>query len=151
VENFPAEFLRAAADDFEVREVDSAERLREAWGGDSAGRAMIGAAIGNKLYLIEERDARNELDLRILHEQILAKTLGIGEDAVRDERFIRYVRGMDQAIAEAREGRAQIAFLVKPAAVERVAEIAFAGGVMPQKSTDFYPKLLSGLTIHRMG
>jgi uncharacterized protein (DUF1015 family) len=34
--------------------------------------------------------------------------------------------------------------------VEQVAQISFAGGVMPQKSTDFYPKLLSGLTIYKL-
>ncbi len=50
--------------------------------------------------------------------------------------------------SEAREGRAQIAFLLKPVSVDQVAETSFAGGVMPQKSTDFYPKLLSGLTIY---
>jgi uncharacterized protein (DUF1015 family) len=40
-----------------------------------------------------------------------------------------------------------IAFLMNPASIEQVREIAFAGEVLPQKSTDFYPKLLSGLTI----
>jgi uncharacterized protein (DUF1015 family) len=44
-----------------------------------------------------------------------------------------------------------MAWLVEPVAIEDVARIAFSGGVMPQKSTDFYPKLLSGLTIYRLG
>jgi uncharacterized protein (DUF1015 family) len=149
--NFPADFLRAAADDFKVQEIDSAEKLQQAWGSNTAGCSIIGAAIGARLYLLEGRDARNELDVRVLHEQILAKALGVGEEAVRDEKFIRYMRGLDKAIAEAREGRAQIAFLLKPVAVEQVAETSFAGGVMPQKSTDFFPKLLSGFTIYRLG
>ncbi|HEX3879968.1 MAG TPA: hypothetical protein VHW24_23460, partial [Bryobacteraceae bacterium] len=100
--------------------------------------------------MLQERDARNELDLRILHEEILAKTLGISAEAVRDEKFLRYVRGIDKAVAEARQGAAQVAFLVKPVSVDQVADISFGGGVMPQKSTDFYPKLLSGLTIYRV-
>jgi uncharacterized protein (DUF1015 family) len=150
-ENFPADFLRAAANDFIVREIDSIAALQSAWQNNTTGCTIIGAAIGSKLYALEERDARNELDLRILHEEILAKALGIGEDAVRDEKFIRYVRGMDKAVAEARESHAQIAFLVNPVSVEQVAKTSFAGGVMPQKSTDFYPKLLSGLTIYRVG
>jgi uncharacterized protein (DUF1015 family) len=50
-----------------------------------------------------------------------------------------------------RSGAAQLAFLLHPVPVSEVARIAFAGGVMPQKSTDFYPKLLSGLTIYRVG
>jgi uncharacterized protein (DUF1015 family) len=53
-------------------------------------------------------------------------------------------------VEEARTGAAQAAFLLKPTLVEQVAEIAFSGGVMPQKSTDFYPKLLSGLTIYKL-
>ena len=150
-ENFPTDFLRAAANDFTVREIDSVAALQSVWQNNTTGCSIIGAAIADKLYALEERNARNELDLRILHEELLAKALGIGEDAVRDEKFIRYVRGIDKAVAEAREGRAQIAFLLKPVSVEQVAETSFAGGVMPQKSTDFYPKLLSGLTIYRVG
>jgi uncharacterized protein (DUF1015 family) len=150
-ENFPADFLRAAANDFIVREIDSVAALQSAWQTDTTGRTIIGVAIGDKLYALEKHGARNELDLRILHEELLAKTLGIGEDAVRDEKFIHYVRGIDKAVAEVREGHAQIAFLLRPVSVEQVAEISFAGGVMPQKSTDFYPKLLSGLTIYRVG
>jgi uncharacterized protein (DUF1015 family) len=100
---------------------------------------------------MEERKARGELDVRILHERILGKALGIGEEAVRDEKNLRYIRGIDAAVEEARKGATQIAFLLKPTSVQQVADTSFAGGVMPQKSTDFYPKLLTGLTIYRLG
>jgi len=53
-------------------------------------------------------------------------------------------------VAEVREKGAQAAFLLEPTPIEDMARIAFAGGVMPQKSTDFYPKLLSGVTIYRL-
>lgn len=149
--NFPGGFLRAVADDFKVQEIDSPDKLRAAWQGNTTGCTIIGAAIGEKLYLLEERDARNELDIAVLHREILGKTLGIGEEAVRDEKFIRYIRGLDNAIEEACRGRAQIAFLLKPVSIDQVAQTSFSGGVMPQKSTDFYPKLLSGLTIYRVG
>jgi len=69
---------------------------------------------------------------------------------VRNEQFIRYARGIDAAVDAARTGAAQIAFLLKPTSVQQVADTSFAGGVMPQKSTDFYPKLLSGLTIYKL-
>ena len=88
--------------------------------------------------------------MRILHEQLLAKALGIGEEAVRDEKHLRYMRGLDRAVEEVRKGAAQIAFLLKPTSIQQVADTSFGGGVMPQKSTDFYPKLLSGLTIYRL-
>jgi uncharacterized protein (DUF1015 family) len=144
------DFLRAAALDFKVTEIDSTDGLQAAWAANTTGCTVIGAAIGDKLYLLEERDARNELDIRILHDLLLGKALGITEEAVRDEQYIRYMRGMDAAVAEARTGAAQIAFLLKPTSVRQVADTSFGGGVMPQKSTDFYPKLLSGLTIYKL-
>ncbi|MBZ5622071.1 MAG: DUF1015 domain-containing protein [Acidobacteriia bacterium] len=148
-EGFPEEFLRRAATDFQVDEIDSLDRLKRDW--DQPGdRTVIGAAIGNRLFRLEEHHAPGELDVRILHQHLLAKALGIGEEAVRDERHLRYIRGLDAAVEEARKGAAQIAFLLKPTSVEQVADTSFAGGVMPQKSTDFYPKLLSGLTIYKL-
>ena len=54
----------------------------------------------------------------------------------------------EAAVQEVRSGAAQVAFLLRPVDVQKVAQISFAGGVMPQKSTDFYPKLLSGLTVY---
>jgi len=98
---------------------------------------------------LEDRVARNALDVRVLHERLLAGALGINEAAVRDEKHIRYIRGIDAAVEEVRKGAAQIAFLLKPTSVEQVARTSFSGGVMPQKSTDFYPKLLSGMVMHR--
>ena len=143
------EFLRAAAGDFKIEEIDSADRLNQAWSGNT-GRTIIGAAIGGMLYLLEERAASGELDIRILHDLLLGKALGITEEAVRNERYTRYVRGIGAAVDAARTGAAQIAFLLKPTSVQQVADTSFAGGVMPQKSTDFYPKLLSGLTIYKL-
>jgi len=49
-----------------------------------------------------------------------------------------------------RKGTANIAFLMNPCPVAQVRDVAFAGEVMPQKSTDFYPKLLSGLTVYAL-
>ena len=76
--------------------------------------------------------------------------LGIDEAAVRDEKHLRYIRGIDAAVQEAHGGSAQIAFLLKPTSIGQVADISFGGGVMPQKSTDFYPKVLSGLAIYKL-
>ena len=135
--------------DFDVTEIDSIERLKRAWE-QSGDRTIIGAAIGSRLFLLEDRAARGALDVKVLHERLLGKALGIGEEAVRDEKHLRYIRGLDRAVEEARAGAAQIAFLLKPTSIEQVAVTSFAGGVMPQKSTDFYPKLLSGLTVYKL-
>ena len=61
------------------------------------------------------------------------------------------MRGLEEAAGLVANGEAQAAFLLEPVTVEQVAEVAFSGGVMPQKSTDFYPKLLSGMTIYKLG
>jgi uncharacterized protein (DUF1015 family) len=148
-EGFADRFLRAAAAGFLVEEISSLDGLKRAWD-EGEGRTIIGAAVGNRLFLLEDRHARGELDVRVLHQRVLAQALGIGEEAVRDEKHLRYIRGLDAAVEEVRQGAAQIAFLLKPVSVEQVAATSFAGGVMPQKSTDFYPKLLSGLTIYRL-
>jgi uncharacterized protein (DUF1015 family) len=148
-EGFAERFLRAAAAGFQVEEIGSLDALKRAWD-EGAGRSIIGAAIGSRLFLLEDRQAGGELDVRVLHQRLLAQALGIGEEAVRDEKHLRYIRGLDAAVEEVRKGAAQIAFLLKPVSVEQVAATSFAGGVMPQKSTDFYPKLLSGLAIYRV-
>jgi len=113
---------------------------------------MIGVALPgqDQIHVLRAPRQQGDLDVRFLHERILAGVLGIGEEAVRDEKFLHYVRGVDAAIQEVDRGGAQAAFLLQPTRVDEVAEVSLQGGVMPQKSTDFYPKLLSGLAIYRL-
>jgi len=147
--NFDAtSFLTAIRKTFQVDEVNSPEQLQRRWSG--APRGSIGAAIGDRLYLLHLRHPSDKLDVPILHELLLGNALGISEEAVRAEKNLHYVRGLEKAMEAARRGEAQIAFLLRPTAIEDVAAISFSGGVMPQKSTDFYPKLLSGLTIYKV-
>ena len=94
--------------------------------------------------------AQRGLDVVLLHRLLLEKALGITPEAVTAEKNITYEREMDSAIAEVDDGRAQVCFLLNPVSVEQVVQMALAGEVLPQKSTDFYPKLLSGLTLYRM-
>ena len=141
-------FLRSASTGFQVDEVSSAEQLQSLW--SESPRGAIGMAAGKKLYLLRLREPSEKLDVPILHETLLGGVLGINDEAVRAEKNLRYVRGLDKAVEAARHGEAQVAFLLRPTAIEDVARISFSGGVMPQKSTDFYPKLLSGLTIYKV-
>ena len=90
------------------------------------------------------------LDVVILHRLILEKCLGISEEAVKKESYITYVRERDEAINAVRSGSAQVAFLLNPTRLDQMRDIAYEGNVMPQKSTDFYPKVLSGLTMYSM-
>jgi len=69
---------------------------------------------------------------------------------VKKESYITYVRERERAISAVREGQSQAAFLLNPTRLDQVRDIAFEGNVLPQKSTDFYPKTLSGLTMYSM-
>ncbi len=121
------------------------------------------AATGHAFYVLTLREGANlsqllpnvsplqrELDVVLLHEGILEPALGITPQAVTAEANLTYEREAAAALDAVDSGRAQIAFLLNPCAVEQVMKIATAGEVMPQKSTDFFPKLLSGITLYRL-
>jgi uncharacterized protein (DUF1015 family) len=93
---------------------------------------------------------QRELDVVLLHEGILEPALGITLQSATREMNLTYEREASAAIAAVDSGRAQVSFLLNPVHVEKVVEIATANEVMPQKSTDFYPKLLSGITAYRV-
>ncbi len=92
---------------------------------------------------------QRELDVVQLHRVMLERVLGISEEAIRNQENVRYERDAFEAISWVRQG-ANVAFLMNPAKIEQVRDIAFNGEVLPQKSTDFYPKLLSGVAIYAL-
>jgi uncharacterized protein (DUF1015 family) len=86
----------------------------------------------------------------LLNCLILDKGLCITAEAITAEKNIAYERDMSVAIEAVDKGDAQLACLLNPVRVQQVVDIALGGDVLPQKSTDFYPKLLSGLAIYRI-
>lgn len=127
------------------------------------GRRAIGVYPGNGaffLFLLKRdgdleaalpgvSEGQRGLDVVVLHRLMLDKGLGITAEAVTAEKNVSYEREMDTALARVDRGEAQAAFLLNPVPVQQVADIALGGDVMPQKSTDFYPKLMSGIAIYR--
>jgi len=93
---------------------------------------------------------QRELDVVLLHQGILEPALGITPHAVSSEANLTYEREAAAALEAVDRGAAQVAFLLNPVEVDLVMKVATAGEVMPQKSTDFYPKLLSGITMYRV-
>ena len=94
--------------------------------------------------------ALHQLDVVILHRLILERGMGVTPEDVERGKYVSYERGMEQSIAAVDRGEAQMACLLNPVRAEQVSTLALSGQVMPQKSTDFYPKLLSGITIYRL-
>ncbi len=91
----------------------------------------------------------NTLDVAILHVAILERLLGIDEQKLREEANVTYWREADEALAQLKKG-AQVVFFLAPTPVADVKAISDARSRMPQKSTDFYPKLLSGMVIYEV-
>ena len=167
--SFSAEDFRDAARAyFDVEEVDPAfpaaravALLRER---SNNGTALLAVARNRAFLLLtppQPRSAASQamsglsprqqaLDVVQLHKCLLEGVLKLSEESIRNQQNLSYVRDADEALAKVRSGEANIAFLMNPCRIEQVRDIAFAGEVMPQKSTDFYPKLLSGLTIYAL-
>jgi uncharacterized protein (DUF1015 family) len=105
-------------------------------------------AVAQALAGLPERQRR--LDLTQLHSLVLQQLLGITPEAILEQRNLRYMRDASEAIDQVWRGQADVAFLTNPITLGQLREVAFAGDVMPQKSTDFFPKLLSGLAIYAL-
>ena len=149
--DFTTESLRSKAiGAWSAKTVDSLDELKRELSTAAPQTVRIGAVTAAGILLLTRPRQGGELDVPVLHREILGEWLGIDEDAVREEKHISYVRGIDAAAAEVREGGAQVAFLLEPTPIDDMARVAFAGGVMPQKATDFYPKLLTGVAIYRL-
>jgi uncharacterized protein (DUF1015 family) len=147
-----AAVLKKAAAEWEVTPFASPAALKSEMSKHDASveKTVRVGMVTDGAYLLTRARQDNELDVPVLHNEILGGWLGITEEAVRNESHITYVRGIDAAVAEVREKGAQVAFLLDPTPIDDMARIAFGGGVMPQKSTDFYPKLLTGITIYKL-
>ena len=93
---------------------------------------------------------QRQLDVVQLHSLILEEILGLTPESVRNQENLHYLRDAQVALDQVARRDADIAFLINPCTLEQLKEVAFALDVMPQKSTDFYPKLLSGLAIYAL-
>ncbi|MBN1592155.1 MAG: DUF1015 domain-containing protein [Candidatus Coatesbacteria bacterium] len=102
--------------------------------------------------LITESDceAFKRLDVVILHTLILENMLGITKEDLTEERNVEYLREVEPGVDAVQKGDAQAFFLLNPTKTWQVRDVASAGIRMPQKSTDFYPKLVTGLVLNKL-
>ncbi|HEX8994775.1 MAG TPA: DUF1015 domain-containing protein [Ktedonobacterales bacterium] len=112
-----------------------------------AGRAAMDERVGEHVGASE---AWRELDVAVLHELVLARGLSVSEQAIRAGEHVTYTRDPQAAIDAVRAGTdgAQLAFLMNPTPPAAIRDVARAGDRMPQKSTYFYPKLITGMLIN---
>ena len=153
--NIPAfdatEFLNRAAELFDVTESPSSGRVTIGVFADGRLTFLrLKSALDLRALMPDLSDKQRALDVVILHRLLLEKCLGITEEAVKRESYINYLRERDAAIKAVRDGKAQSAVLLNPTRLDQLRDVAYEGNVMPQKSTDFYPKVLSGLTMYSL-
>ena len=117
---------------------------------DDQGYLLVGDARALADHMAREpiHDVVRQLDLVILHGVILGDRLMIDAASVAAGGRLAYTRSEAEAIRAVVDGEAQAAILVRPTRLEQLAAVAGIGEVMPQKSTYFYPKLLTGLVFN---
>jgi uncharacterized protein (DUF1015 family) len=166
LESFSVEgFVDSARALFGVKEVDPGIDARQATSllheEGRTGTALLAVTASRAFLLHSPKPAgsrflmglsprQQSLDVVQLHQCLLEGVLKLSEESIRNQQNLSYLREAAEAIHQVRDGAANVAFLMNPCPVQKVRDVAFAGEVMPQKSTDFYPKLLSGLTAYAL-
>jgi uncharacterized protein (DUF1015 family) len=158
-----ANFLERVGEHFSVEAVETAERLWQKMQTERD-RHVLGFYAGDqKFYLLamkpealgdavlqEHSAAWRELDVSILHTLILDRRLDIDEKKLAEQTNIDYARSREACLERVDTGKYQAAFLLNPTTSQQMQRISLTGERMPQKSTDFFPKLLTGLVFMQM-
>jgi len=163
----PERFLSIAADNFDIVEFtdrsplytaldEAADAGKTAFGFSADGldgyylMTLKDPLLMNRLVEEDHCEAWRRLDVTVLHTALLYRLLGIDKVKLEKESNVSYMRGRDEALDKVGNEGIQAAFLINPTRVNQVREVASAGERMPQKSTDFFPKLLTGMVMMKM-
>ncbi len=156
----PAKFLQACEKNFVVAPITKDKLASEL---EQNELPCFGFAHGDKLFMLllksrkpmdamhpDAVEAWKVLDVSVLHSLLMGELMGIDEGKLLRKENIIYSKSMDEALTKAATGEdgIQCAFILRSTPMQQVRDIAEAGAVMPQKSTYFYPKPLSGLMFH---
>jgi uncharacterized protein (DUF1015 family) len=159
----PGEFLSRATERFAVTRYPSFDAM-EAATRAGAGRHTFGVYARGACATLALRDEKTmdelisaewsrdykRLDVSILHAAILEPLFGIDARALEEQTNITYSVTLEKGRKGVDSGAEQVFFLLNPTGAEEVVSVADHGEKMPQKSTDFYPKLLTGLVAMKM-
>ena len=164
LENFSApDFITRASAFFEIQELPAHASSSDLIASltQAPGNSLIAStADGNYLLtpkpeaiaplLASQPPRQRALGVVQLHTVILDHLLGLDAETVTRLGNVKYLREASEAVSLVANAQADIAFLIKPITLDQLRDISLSGDVMPQKSTDFYPKLLSGLAIYAL-
>jgi len=152
-----AALLKALAAHFEITAQPDRAALEAAMAQATAAQPRFGFYDGKYALLtlktldsmtaiVPDRDPSwRALDVAVLHELILEKVMGLTKESVARKENLDYLRESEQGYAAVDGGHANFLYLLNPTRMEHVRACTVADEKMPQKSTDFYPKVLSGL------
>lgn len=159
-----AKIIKACQEYFDVGTTKSLEtataKLKQLYAHSEKGFCLYD---GKKYYMMKLKDAAcmknflpdasaalRHLDVSILHKLVLEKLMGIDEENMANGVNLIYTRSADEAVQAVENGGADCCFILNPTRVEEIGEVATAGEKMPQKSTYFYPKLITGLVMNKL-
>ncbi len=104
-------------------------------------------ALADKLIADDHSPEWKALSVSVLHKILLEQIAGVPVQGIDDKSMIRYHRDPQQPVENIKQGKGNFVFFVAATRMDQIKEIAGHGEIMPQKSTDFYPKMISGLTM----
>lgn len=149
----PEFFLARLADYFTVTPLEDPYELNELIAGKPWAFGLYLRGEPYKIRLKPEVHAQlawevsaevKELDLTVLHYFVLEKILNIDREAQRTDSRIEYVRNFTECLTRVDHGQAEAAFITNAVTMEQVKRVCYSGSLLPQKSTFFYPKVISG-------
>ena len=103
-----------------------------------------------KNILPDMSEASRELDVTVLHSLILERIFGINKENMAKQTNLSYTKKTQEAIESVQTGKSCCAFIMNPTRVTQIRDVASVGEKMPQKSTYFYPKLITGLVMNEL-
>ncbi len=102
----------------------------------------------------DKSEAWRALDVAVLQKLVLERLLDLDEEKMGNPEYVEYVKdvpnAMSDLIGQVDAGRKQVAFFTNPVKMRHLTAVADAGERMPHKSTYFYPKMFTGLTIQKL-
>lgn len=150
---------------FDIEAYTSAENMEaELEAEDKLGKKAFGFYVGEgEWYKLTLKDisimdellpelstASRTLDVTVLHTLVLEKIFGIDKENMAAQINLTYTKFFEEAVSFVDEGKAQCSFVLNPTKVKEIRDVASQGEKMPQKSTYFYPKMITGLVMNKL-